>query len=85
MRYITTLIALALAGCASTPPPRAAKPVAQESLWEDAALGATLGLLVMGVAWNFMDVPKRSRSVVRPPEPENGGPYPDIKPDGGPK
>jgi len=55
MRYLPLAAILALADCASTPPPREApRKEVRESQWEAATFGFTLGLLVVGIAWNFM-------------------------------
>ena len=59
MKPAIALAALLLIGCASTPPTRAQQraEAAEEPLWKHAAFGFGLGLLVMGVLWNFTDDP----------------------------
>lgn len=59
MRYLL-LFALLLTACAVVPPsPQAPPPRPPElSPWEGMTFGFTLGLLVMGVWWNFMEEPK---------------------------
>lgn len=56
MKYLIIAAVLALADCASIPPPREVPPreLAELSPLECSTIGFTLGLLVIGVVWNFM-------------------------------